>query len=183
MPRSRPFGWIAAAILVCSIGCASAPAPDATFSFAATRSSADSADDKVSSGHAVLMWLPNRVFDVLDVVRLRLRLGPGLGAGARVTEVADITLGGWSSVFVGIPGPRGRPVINWPIGLETYAGAELSVLDASTEDDEHAPNYGPAEVGLGLHLLILGLEVGVEPWEAVDFIVGLAFFDPVGDDL
>ena len=132
---------------------------------------------------AVVLWLPNRVFDLLDVVRLRLRIGPGLGAGARVTEVADITLGGWSSVFVGIPGPRGRPVINWPIGLETYAGAELSVLDASTEDDEHAPNYGPAEVGLGLHLLILGLEVGVEPWEAVDFIVGLAFFDPVGDDL
>lgn len=175
--------WIAGIAVSCLIGCATAPSPAPKFSFAAATSSEDSADEKVSSGHAVLMWLPNRVFDVLDIVRLRLRVGPGLGAGVRVTELADVTLGGWSSVFVGIPGPRGRPVINWPFGLETYAGAEVSVLDASTEDDEHAPNYGPAEVGLGLHLLILGLDIGVEPWEAVDFIVGLAFFDPVGDDV
>ncbi|MBL8767123.1 MAG: hypothetical protein JNL94_07160 [Planctomycetes bacterium] len=185
---------IALSTLLACVGCSAAPPSSVatlpadarlvTHAVIATHAAEDDEDaDDGSALGAIVLWLPNRVFDLLDVVRLRLRVGPGLGAGVRVTELADVNLGAWSTLFVGIPGPRGEPEINWPFGFETLAGAELSVVDVSTEDDDHAPRYGPAEVGLGIHLAILGLDIGVEPWEAVDFIVGLVFFDPVGDDL
>jgi hypothetical protein len=61
------------------------------------------------------------VFDVLDLVRLRVRVGPGISAGVRVTEIADVTIGAHATVFVGLHGPRGEPQIPWPIGLETLA--------------------------------------------------------------
>ncbi|MFG0318074.1 MAG: hypothetical protein ACF8XB_12430 [Planctomycetota bacterium JB042] len=147
---------------------------------------ADDASEELEAGPSVvaatLLYLPNRVFDLLDIVRLRLRVGPGFGAGVRATELVDVTLGGWATAFVGLRGPRGEPRIPWPFGFETYAGAELSILDASTEESGPGPGYGAAEIGLGLHLLLIGAEVGVEPLELLDLLVGLALFDPVGDD-
>ncbi len=131
---------------------------------------------------AVLLYIPNRIFDVLDVVRLRVRVGPGFALGARATEFADVFLGAYTSVFVGIPGPRGEPEINWPFGIESRAGAEVSLADVSTGAGT-APDYGWLECGRGGQLLILGLDVGVDPWEAVDLLCGIVTFDPEGDDL
>ena len=34
-------------------------------------------------GHKLLFYIPNRVLDVFDFVRLRVRVGPGLAVGAR----------------------------------------------------------------------------------------------------
>jgi hypothetical protein len=72
-----------------------------------------------------------------------------------------------------------RVGIPWPIGLENFAGAEISVVNGTRAGNVH---YGLAEIGLGGQLLILGGEAGVDPWELVDFIVGLVTADPVGDD-
>jgi hypothetical protein len=41
---------------------------------------------------------------------------------------------------------------------------------------------GPGEFGFRAHLLVVGLEMGVSLDEAVDFVAGLAGFDPYGDD-
>lgn len=169
-------------------GCSSGPSLPAAALPAVVASQTEdaSAEESHDEGHGVvagtLLYLPNRVFDLLDVVRLRLRVGPGLGAGVRATELADLTLGAWATFFVGLRGPRGEPRVPWPLGFETYAGAELSIVDLSTEEEGAGPGYGPAEIGLGLHLALIGLEIGVEPWEAVDFVTGLLLFDPRADD-
>ena len=99
--------------------------------------------------HTALLYIPNRIFDVLDIVRARVRVGPGIAVGARATEYADVFAGTYASIFVGIPGPRGEPEINWPFGLESNTGVEVSVADATTGAGA-SPNYGDFEFGVGL---------------------------------
>jgi hypothetical protein len=167
---------------------APAPAPQTASSATPQDSTApapqvvDEAEPEHGAGHALLWYIPNRISDVLDIVRLRLRVGLGFAISARVTELADVNMGGYSSIFLGIPGPRRERSFNWPFGFESLAGTEISVFDGTTSAGD-GPNYGIAEVGLGVHLLIVGLDLGVDVWEAVDFVTGLVFIDPVADDI
>jgi hypothetical protein len=133
-------------------------------------------------GHRLLLWIPNRTFDVLDIVRLRARVGPGFAISARATELVDVTMGGYASVFAGLPGPRGKARIPWPVGLENLAGIEVSVLDTTNEGGGFAPDYGPTEVGAGVQLILVGVDVGVEPLDLLDFAAGIILLDPRGDD-
>jgi len=131
--------------------------------------------------HGVLMYLPNRIFDVFDIVRARVRLGPGIGVGVRATELADVFVGFYSSVFVGIHGPRGEPKIPWPVGFESLAGVEVSVADGTTGGATD-PNYGMVEFGADAQILIVGFAVGVEPFEVLDFVLGFLTIDFAEDD-
>jgi hypothetical protein len=130
-----------------------------------------------SAGHVILLYLPNRIFDVLDIVRARVKVGPGIGFTVRATELADVKLGAWTSAWIGLRGPRMEPRIPWPVGLETYAGAGVSVLEA--ESDELL--YGHGEVGLGVHVALVGVDVGVDLLEIGDLVLGLVTID-IGDD-
>lgn len=133
-------------------------------------------------GSALLWYIPNRIDDVLDIVRARLRVGPGFEVGARVTQLVSFNLGGYTSIFVGLPGPRRERAINWPVGIESMAGAQLSVFDGTNWGGD-APHYGVLEIGLGMQLLLIGFDLGVDPWEAVDFVTGIVFIDPMDDDI
>ena len=57
----------------------------------------------------ILFYIPNRVFDVLDIVRLRLRVGPGISVGVRATKPLTAFIGPHMTVWAGLPGPRGNP--------------------------------------------------------------------------
>jgi hypothetical protein len=128
-----------------------------------------------------LMYLPNRVFDVLDIVRLRLRVGPGFAAGFRVTKPLSLYAGAYMSVYAGLPGPRQRTKIPWPVGLESHSGIGASLLDFAP-DGRGGPQYSPTEVEIGGQLLILGIDVGVDAYEVFDLLAGLILFDPRNDD-
>jgi len=132
--------------------------------------------------HKLLLYIPNRVLDVLDIVRLRVRVGPGLAAGARVTKVAAVYVGSYVSVYAGLPGPRMKPTIPLPVGLESHSGIEASVVDA-TLGEPIGPGYSPTEVEVSVHPLLVGLDVGVDPVEIVDFLAGFLMIDIRGDDL
>jgi hypothetical protein len=133
-------------------------------------------------GHKLLFYLPNRVLDVFDFVRLRLRVGPGFAVGARVTKPISFFLGGYSSVFVGLPGPRLEPTVKLPIGIENYAGIGVSVAEAATEGN-FGPNYSSTEIEAGFQLLIIGIDIGVDPVEVLDLATGFLFIDLRDDDL
>jgi len=127
---------------------------------------------------SIVCYIPNRVFDLLDIVRFRLRVGPGISAGVRATELLSGYAGVHSSLYVGLRGPRGEKEIPWPLGFDNRAGAQVSLADASTGE----PYYDPLEVGLEAQPLIAGVNIGIGFFEILDFITGLVFIDLTGDD-
>ncbi len=131
--------------------------------------------------HRIIAYLPNRVFDVSDLLRARVRVGPGTAVSVRATEFADVFLGGYTSIWAGVHGPRGGRRVPWPAGFEGRFGAELSVADASAGGFWGA-NYATDEIGAGFHLFLIGLDLGVSPVQAFDLLLGFALLDPAGDD-
>ena len=131
--------------------------------------------------HKVLLYLPNRIFDIFDLFRARILVGPGLGAGVRVTKIAQVQLGSSAAVYAGLPGPRQKPTIPLPIGLELSSKAAISVADLSN-DGPLSPNYSPTEIGGGFMLLVFGCDLGFDPVELVDLLGGFVGFDPREDD-
>ncbi len=138
-------------------------------------------NDRHSALHKILFYLPNRVFDVLDIFRLRVRVGPGLAVGVRATELADIYLGSYATVFAGLPGPREEASLPIPVGLESHNGAEISLLDA-TVDAGMGPGYTDSEFGVSFQAAVVGADVGFDPIEILDFICGIFTFDIRNDD-
>lgn len=135
-----------------------------------------------SLAHKVLLYIPNRVLDALDIVRLRVRVGPGVALGARATELLSGYLGSYVSIYAGLPGPRQKPTVKLPIGFESLSGVGVSVANA-TISGGIGPDYSFTEFGVGAQVLIVGFDVGIDPWEIVDFAAGLATVDLRGDDL
>lgn len=132
--------------------------------------------------HAVAWWLPNRLCDIFDMVRARARFGPGFTFSVRMTEMLDLNAGVHQTIFLGLHGPRGRPVVPWPCGYETFSGLEFGPADETSEENPLGPHYGWMEFGAGVQALIIGADVGVDPWEIVDFLAGIILIDPAYDD-
>lgn len=126
----------------------------------------------------IALYLPNRIFDVLDIVRLRLRVGPGLSAGVCATEAAEVFVGYHDSVYGGLPGPRGKPQIPRLLGIEKRSGTKLSVIDLSESNLHNDP------LGLGIQgqLGIIGLNIAVNFFEVLDVVTGFALIDIAKDD-
>jgi len=133
-------------------------------------------------GHKLLFYIPNRILDVFDFMRLRVRVGPGFAVGVRATKLLSAFVGGYSSIYAGLPGPRLAPVVKWPIGLENYAGVGVSLADA-TAGGNFGPNYSNTEFEVSVHPLIIGFDIGVDPVEVLDLALGFLFIDIRGDDL
>ncbi len=132
--------------------------------------------------HKIVLYIPNRILDIFDVVRLRLRVGPGMAVDVRATKVASAFVGSYASVYVGLPGPRNRRLPKLPIGLESRNGVQASVVDATVSGGID-PDYGPTEIGVGVQALIVGVDAGIEPLEFVDLLAGFFFIDLKNDDL
>ena len=160
-----------------------ARAGDTTAAETGGGSSASEVAPSRTVGERLLLYIPNRIFDVLDIVRLRVRVGPGIAVGARVSEAVDVSIGAYTSVFAGAPGPRGRSRANCPLGIENYVGAELSVAGGEAENEPNGPNYGALEVGVGFQAAIVGLDFGIDPGEILDLGLGFLFLDLIPDDL
>jgi hypothetical protein len=126
----------------------------------------------------ILFYIPNRVFDILDIVRLRLRVGPGISVGVRATKPASAFLGTHLTVWAGLHGPRGRRWLPLPFGFEARSGAQVSVADLA----KSGCYYGPLEVGFETQLFLLGPNVGIAPYELLDCLAGFFLIDLQNDD-
>ena len=127
----------------------------------------------------VLLYLPNRVFDLTDVVRLQVRAGPGWAVGARVTRALPVFVGGYNATWIGMPGPRGHATIPLPAGISSQTGFALGPAFSS---GRQAPYYGTGEIGAGAQLYMLGFDAGFDVVELVDLFAGFALIDFEHDD-
>jgi len=130
----------------------------------------------------VLLYLPNRIFDLLDIVRARVRVGPGLGVGIRMTEPLSIYAGAHATIYAGLPGPRQERTIPLPLGAEAVAGGRLSVLNGIYCSDTSS-RHSQTEVGLELQVLLVGVDISIDPVEFADFLTGFFLFELRDDDL
>jgi hypothetical protein len=130
----------------------------------------------------VLLYIPNRIFDFLDIFRFRVRVGPGAGVGVRVTEPLSIYAGSHAAIYAGLPGPRQSPGVPLPVGAEAVAGGKLSLLNGVFAADTSS-RHSFSEIGVETQLLLIGVDIGIDPVEILDFFTGFFLIQIREDDL
>ncbi len=122
----------------------------------------------------VLLWIPNRFMDLIDVFRVDVGVGPAIGGVVRVTQSGQAGYRRMLPFSLRI-GDFGRTS---PFLVET--DDELGSGRQFKESDDRALCTG--EIGLGLDLG-LGAYAGVCSEELLDFFAGLFFIDLEADDI
>lgn len=130
--------------------------------------------EESSTGRKILLWLPNRIMDFLDIFRVDLGVGPAAGGVVRVTKYAQA---GYRQMLpmsarVGLMGRQS------PVMLET--SNEIGVGPVFIQNSKR--NVCAGEVGIGLDLLVAGGYAGICFDEVVDFFGGIFTLDPKDDD-
>ena len=123
----------------------------------------------------VLLWLPNRILDLIDVFRIDVGVGPSFGAVARATKWGQIGYRQMAPASLRV-GDFGRQI---PFLLET--SNEFGIGPAYVNSSDRHVCDG--EFGLGADLLVAGAYGGVCVDEFADFIAGIFFIDLKDDDL
>lgn len=124
---------------------------------------------------SVVMWIPNRVLDLIDVFRVDVGVGPAFGAVARVTKFGQIGYRQMAPASLRI-GDLGRQM---PVMIES--SSELGVGPAYVSSSDRDVCDG--EIGLGADLLVAGAYGGICVDEFADFVAGIFFIDLKDDDL
>lgn len=164
--------WLLMLLMVVAVG--------ATVHAESDGATAAPAPEEKSLTHKIVMYVPNRVLDLMDIFRLRLRAGPGVGVHAQATQLLSFYAGSYKSVYAGLPGPRSNETLRALAGREDLKGLVLVGVDA-TDDTPHHPGYSSSEFTVGAHVLV-GAELGFDPVQLGDFLAGLVGIDPRGDD-
>ena len=122
----------------------------------------------------VLLWIPNRIMDFIDVFRIDVGIGPAIGGVARFSKYGQI---GYRHMypFSFRAGDFGRKM---PFLLETEY--EQGVGDTFRQSSDRT--VCNTEIGLGLDLG-LGGYAGICAEEMLDFFAGLVFIDLEADDI
>jgi hypothetical protein len=123
----------------------------------------------------LLMWLPNRVLDLIDVFRFDVGVGPSFGAVVRVTKYGQVGFREVMPASVRV-GDFGRQM---PFLLET--SNEFGVGPAYVDSADRKVCDG--EIGLGADALVAGAYAGVCVDEFADFLAGIFFIDLKDDDI
>ena len=121
-----------------------------------------------------LLYLPNRILDLLDVVRFDIGVGPASGAVLRLTRWGQFGMRSFSPGSLRI-GLRGRKL---PFFLERTSefGAGPGFLNSKER------SVTPVEVGGSVDIFLLGISAGLSVDEAVDFLFGIFGLDIYEDD-
>jgi hypothetical protein len=126
---------------------------------------------------SALLYLPNRVLDLGDLLRFGVDAGPGIGLDLQVTRALQVKLLSRFSLGVGYQTLR-----HLPVKLSADAAFAIGPLGGSP-----AGGLGwyrsDTDVRIELHLLVVGAHVAVDPVEWIDLPLGLIGLDPAADDL
>jgi len=121
-----------------------------------------------------LLWVPNRIADLIDIFRVDVGVGPAVGGVVRVTKYGQV---GYRMMmpasFRG--GLFGRKA---PVLVESSNEFGVGPLYVNSSDRKVCTG----ELGLGLDVLVLGGYGGICVEEVADFVAGIFFLDLRDDD-
>ncbi|HMO01387.1 MAG TPA: hypothetical protein PKD37_04505 [Oligoflexia bacterium] len=132
--------------------------------------------DSSSTMSKILLWLPNRFLDVIDIFKIDLGVGPAVGGVIRVTNLGQAGYRQMLPLSVRL-GAFGRDKL--PLQIET--ANEIGIGPAFSGSNKR--NVCPGEIGLGGDLFIAGGYVGICFDELIDFLGGIFLIDLKDDDL
>jgi hypothetical protein len=149
-----------------------------------------------------LLWLPDRVLDLLDVVTVGIHLGPGAFADAHVTRALQVSGGARTTGGLGLHEHRSLGMKSQAeagltlvaVGAQSYAGAVVGTSGAHGAADSSRGVHDPAAplyrqlrdywaIGASATALFLGFEVDLHPVQLADFAAGIVGLDFLNDDL
>lgn len=149
-----------------------------------------------------LLWLPDRLLDLLDVVTFGVHLGPGAFADAHVTRGFQFLGGFHSTGGLGLHDYRslglktqaeaGLTVVAF--GSHAYGGALVGTTGTHAATDASAGLHRPMAplyqgfrdywaLGVNATAAIVGVDVDFHPLQLADFVAGFAAVDFLNDDL
>ena len=150
----------------------------------------------------LILWAPNRVFDLLDVFTFDVHVGLGAYANVHVTRALQAG-GGVRGIFgvgahdqriVGLSTEGGAGLVALALGTETVSGSAFGfpggiATGADSRTGLHRPSNEIYQtfrdywaVGLGLTAGVAGLDFDLHPVQLVDFLLGVIFVDFAMDD-
>jgi len=140
------------------------------------------ASDNKKEGNSIvskaLLYLPNRILDFLDIFRLNVAIGPGLGLNVRATKFAQIGAETYISARVGLGKNSGLFIKRYGLlytETELFTGG-VSILYTG------GSQRGLTEVGATVHLGLVGAEAAIDLSEIADFFLGIFTIDYKNDD-
>ncbi len=140
-----------------------------------------------------LLYLPNRVLDILDIVSLGIMAGPGLNVKAQLGTVATVCFpfaavgvkAGWNTHYMDDLNAN-NPLYLWlrykPVTWGMDGKRSLPLL-GFMELDILRTKAAPDEFKLGGHFLILGVDVGIRAVDVLDALTGFVLVDLNSDDI
>lgn len=124
---------------------------------------------------SLLSWVPDRIADAWDILRVDAGVGPGLGVTVRATRFFQASYREFEPGSLRV-GALGRRV---PVMWEDSSEHGVAPLDFAPSAQRDICTY---EIGAGIELFAVGAYIGFCPEEAVDFLAGLFFLDTEEDD-
>jgi len=148
---------------------------DAAPAAAETSSAEESNDEGRGIIAGTLLYLPNRVVDLFDIAKFGVDVGPGIGIDVQATKFLQARAMWNLSVGVGFQGLRHLP-------FQVGTVAALGVGPIGGVGSVGGWRRSDSGFRLGLHVLIDGAHAAVNPYEALDFVLGFLTIDIADDD-
>ena len=149
----------------------------------------------------LVMYLPDRVFDLLDLVTFDVHLGPGAFADVHVTRRIQAAAGLRATMGVGAHDQRSIGLKNQSeagfsvltFGTQTVAGTTVGTSGVHTGAESMAGLHSPRNslyqdlrdfwaIGVSVTAGLAGAEVDIHPVQLFDFIGGILLLDFARDD-
>lgn len=153
-----------------------------------------------STGEKIAWYIPDRIFDIIDMFGVEMTVGPQIGGGVWATHALQLNTYTGATVGLGYNQKKQFGFITESrfdisgsvIGTTAVAGARVGtggVDSAATAMVLHTPGQNLYQVyddywaiGGRFGLIIVGGKFEYHPIEIVDFLAGLIMLDPMGDD-
>lgn len=154
-------------------------------------------------GDKLMLYIPNRIVDFMDMFSVELGFGPTARAEVRVTRAFAFGAG-WSATADAIKACNRQYGFGlkdgWDANFICISAENTEMTDRTRYVDkvlysfEGVPSYRDSiynvdtgsrdywEIGVQAGAGIVELDAGVHPVEVADFITGLFFYDFKGDD-